>query len=70
MPIYEYQCEECGEEFEKIVRLSQADHRQGCPSCQSQNTRKKISTIASCMNSLSGTSVSTNSSCDSRGGFS
>lgn len=70
MPLYEYQCNDCGEEFEKMVPFSQANQSQPCPFCQSQDTRKKISTIAFRGNSLSMTSVSTSDSCGSRGGFS
>jgi putative FmdB family regulatory protein len=70
MPLYEYQRNECGEEFEKMVRFSEANQSPSCPSCQSQDTRKKISTIASRGNSLSGAGVSAGSSCGSRGGFS
>jgi len=70
MPLYEYQCNDCGEEFEKMLPFSQANQSPECPSCQGQDTRKKISTIASRGNSLNLTSVSTSSSCVSRGGFS
>ena len=41
-----------------------------CPACQSTDTHKKISTIASRGISLSGGSLATSSSCGSRGGFS
>jgi putative FmdB family regulatory protein len=70
MPLYEYQCNECGKEFEKMVPFSQANQSQTCPSCQCQDTHKKISTIAARGNSLNLTSVSSGSSCGSRGGFS
>jgi len=70
MPLYEYQCNECGAEFEKMMRFSEANQRPYCPSCQSQDTRKKIYTIASQGNSLSGASASAGNSCGSRGGFS
>lgn len=70
MPLYEYQCNECGVEFDKIMRFSEANLSPSCPSCQSQDTRKKISTIASRGNSLSAARASASSSCDSRGGFS
>jgi putative FmdB family regulatory protein len=69
MPLYEYQCKACGEEFEKMMRFSEADQNPVCPSCQSPDTRKKISTIASRFNALGGATVSA-SSCGSRGGFS
>jgi putative FmdB family regulatory protein len=70
MPLYEYQCNECGEEFEKIMRFSEADKSPDCPACHGQDTRKKISSIASMRNSTGGVSVSAGSSCGSRGGFS
>jgi putative FmdB family regulatory protein len=70
MPLYEYHCNECGEEFEKMVRFSEANQSPACPACQSEDTRKKISAIAARGNSLSSVSVSANSSCGSRGGFS
>ena len=46
MPLYEYRCEACGEEFEKIVRFSEADITQSCPTCASRKTTKKISAAA------------------------
>lgn len=65
MPIYEYQCSDCGEEFEKLVRLSEADAKPECPNCESHKTQKRLSTFAShgfakvaggssCRNSTSG----------------
>jgi putative FmdB family regulatory protein len=70
MPLYEYQCNECGKEFEKVVRFSEASLNPACPSCQSQDTKKKISSFASLGSSFSGTSASTSSGCSSSGGFS
>ena len=46
MPIYEYQCRDCGEEFERLVPLS-AQTPPDCPKCKRKNVRKKISRIAS-----------------------
>ncbi len=70
MPLYEYQCNECGNEFEKKVSFSEADRSQVCPACQSQDTHKKISRVIS-FGSASGGSVSyASSSCGSSGGFS
>lgn len=37
MPIYEYQCQKCGEKFEKLM-FKQEDVR--CPKCRSQKARK------------------------------
>lgn len=47
MPLYEYECKDCGSTFEKMVRFSEADQAPVCPSCESQNTKKKISVFAS-----------------------
>jgi putative FmdB family regulatory protein len=47
MPLYEYQCNTCGEEFEKMVRFSEAELTPACPACQGEDTRKKISAFAS-----------------------
>ncbi|KAF0110410.1 MAG: hypothetical protein FD147_1670 [Chloroflexi bacterium] len=69
MPIYEYRCNECGEAFEKIVRFTEADQIPACPRCESVNTHKRISTIASFGTSPSGTLNSSSSSCGSRGSF-
>lgn len=68
MPIYEYLCNDCGNEFEKLMGFSdpKADSPE-CPGCQSENTRKRLSTVASFSR---GSSRSTSaSSCGSSGGF-
>lgn len=43
MPIYEYACEECGTEFELLVR---SDTRLECPTCQSTQLEKQLSVFA------------------------
>jgi putative FmdB family regulatory protein len=70
MPLYEYQCNGCGKEFEKMVRFSEASQNSVCPSCQSQDTTKKISSFASLGNLLKGTKAPTSSGCGSSTGFS
>jgi putative FmdB family regulatory protein len=71
MPLYEYHCNDCGDEFEKMVRFSEANTSPHCPSCTSQNTRKKISAVAAFGSTLSASvGASSSSSCGSRGGFS
>ena len=42
MPIYEYVCSDCGHEFEKLQKMSDAPVRD-CPACQEQSLKKKIS---------------------------
>ena len=43
MPIYEYQCDECGERFEKLVRLSSPSAQVKCPRCSGHRVQKAIS---------------------------
>jgi putative FmdB family regulatory protein len=69
MPIYEYQCNECGVAFEKMVRFSEAERTPACPKCESQDTHKKISKVGSFGVSLSGSTSSSGSSCGSSGSF-
>ena len=40
MPIYEYTCEECGENFEELVF---GDEVPACPKCNSDKTHKLLS---------------------------
>lgn len=42
MPIYEYVCSDCGHEFEKLQKMSDAPLRD-CPACEHQSLKKKIS---------------------------
>jgi putative FmdB family regulatory protein len=43
MPIYEYECRDCGHRFEAIVRLNEST---ACPSCHSINLERLISLFA------------------------
>ncbi|HEX9029149.1 MAG TPA: zinc ribbon domain-containing protein [Anaerolineales bacterium] len=69
MPLYEYRCKTCGEVFEKMVRWSEADHSPVCPKCQSQDTQRKMSHVAS-FGSSGSTGYSGGSSCGTGGHFS
>jgi putative FmdB family regulatory protein len=42
MPIYEYQCQSCGHELEKIQRMSDA-HLTDCPDCGKPELQRKVS---------------------------
>jgi len=42
MPIYEYQCQDCGHQLEKLQKMLDAP-LQDCPSCKQVTLRKKIS---------------------------
>ena len=68
MPIYEYQCKDCGSQFEKLMGFSDPNvNSPECPDCESRNTKKRLSTIASFY--ASGSSAISSSSCGSSGGF-
>ena len=43
MPIFEYRCKECENEFETLIR---GRERPSCPSCQSGKLEKLLSTFA------------------------
>ncbi len=43
MPFYEYACQECGNEFELLVR---GDTVPACPRCQATRLEKKLSVFA------------------------
>jgi putative FmdB family regulatory protein len=45
MPIYEYRCRKCGNEFELMRRITQMDAQAPCPACRSKATGRKISTF-------------------------
>lgn len=66
MPIYEFSCEKCGREFERLVFASDREPVK-CPDCGSDHTRRELSVFAS-----AGTDKALASSCGSgsSGGFS
>lgn len=45
MPIYEFDCHECGKPFESLVMGFSTDNVR-CPECNSQDVKKKISSFA------------------------
>ncbi|MBN2654974.1 MAG: zinc ribbon domain-containing protein [Nitrospirae bacterium] len=57
MPIFEYICSECKEEFEKLAYGSQTVK---CPKCGSENVAKKFSVFG-----MSGVEHQTSSGCSS-----
>ncbi len=60
MPIFEYKCNACGEDFEKLVFGNQSVK---CPKCNSQDIRKKFSTFG--MSGVQNAGPSGCSSCSS-----
>ena len=47
MPIYEYKCPACDVKFEMRRAMSQADVPASCPTCQTTNGKRCLSTFAS-----------------------
>jgi putative FmdB family regulatory protein len=43
MPLYEYECRDCGCQFEKIVRRPSDGELVRCPECDSESVQKSIS---------------------------
>ncbi len=43
MPLYGYECNTCGHQFEKLVRSSDTP---ACPSCESTDLTRQLSLIA------------------------
>lgn len=65
MPIFEFRCDKCGEEFERVVFASDED-QVACPQCGASET-KKLMSVFSC----SAVGKETAASCGpSSGGFS
>jgi putative FmdB family regulatory protein len=47
MPIFEYQCQECGHIFEKFQLVRQNAVLPPCPRCQTPETRQLLSRFSS-----------------------
>jgi putative FmdB family regulatory protein len=41
MPIYAFECDSCGHQFDRLQRLSDADPTQ-CPACQAETVRRQL----------------------------
>ena len=46
MPIYEYHCDDCGTDFEKLVRRADQRDEVECPSCGENHLSLRLSTFA------------------------
>lgn len=47
MPIYEYECKQCGEKFELMRRVDANDREIACPKCGTQHPRRHVSLFSS-----------------------
>ena len=53
MPIFEYQCDDCGTRFEKLVRRAAQSDGIECPSCGQQHVTTQVSSFAAHANGVS-----------------
>ena len=68
MPIYEFVCQDCGDNFESLVMSFTKIDGVTCPECESKNIHKKISTFAVKGNLGSSTSFNTSAASCAPGG--
>lgn len=70
MPLYEFSCAKCGEQFEELVLSSKPEAlaEVACPECGSHKVSKKVSTFASGVAGGSSTTATRASSCAPSGG--
>ena len=47
MPIYEYRCKVCGQEFEEVRSMSESDDPAVCPKCNKTTGERKPSVFCS-----------------------
>ncbi|MFO7742315.1 MAG: zinc ribbon domain-containing protein [Anaerolineae bacterium] len=43
MPLYEYECPDCGTRFDALRAMSEADDPIACPQCAREDSRRMIS---------------------------
>lgn len=51
MRLYEYRCASCGQNFEQLRRMQDADSSLECPQCRSAQVSRQLSTFAPRMGS-------------------
>jgi putative FmdB family regulatory protein len=54
MPMYEYACQSCQGTFTKLRRMDQNDQDISCPSCGTEEVKRKLSVFASFSKSSGG----------------
>ena len=78
MPIYEFVCQDCGHEFEKIQSFSDSS-TPACPNCQGRHVQRRLSApaihfkgsgwyITDSRNAAKGSAVGSSAGADSDGG--
>ena len=56
MPIYEYHCADCGDDFERFLRSMFSKETITCPVCGSEHVNKALSMFGSTSSSSGGSS--------------
>jgi len=69
MPIYEFDCRNCGESFDKLVRSASRVTEVTCPACSSDQVKKKLSLFSSKVSGGTRSSVSNTSASCAPGGL-
>jgi putative FmdB family regulatory protein len=64
MPIYEYTCRSCGENFDQLRNVNDLDSDVECPKCQKKNASRKMSLTAAARELLQ--QLTASSSCSGR----
>ena len=63
MPLYEFDCEDCHQPFDKFVRNINTVNEATCPLCGSDHVTKKISSFAARSSGENSFSVSSAAAC-------
>jgi putative FmdB family regulatory protein len=65
MPLFEYECRQCGHQFEALVIGSRTP---ACPKCKSEDLEKRVSRVGMAGSASYGGSSRPSSGCGSGGG--
>jgi len=63
MPVYEYTCTDCGNHFDALRSMKDADNQIECKECKSIHTRRMLSKIFAQSKNGNGLSTSNNGGC-------
>ena len=63
MPIYEYHCNDCGDDFERFLRSMFSKETILCPECGSDHVSKAISVFGTSSGSSGGAAASSAAAC-------
>ncbi len=47
MPIYEYRCKECGNDFSRLQKIGAGNDGVKCPKCEGKSVERLLSSFAS-----------------------